>query len=156
METLVGIAELKVSRNPGKLITIGLGSCVGVVLYDPVAKVGALIHAMLPEPSPGRMSSNKAKFVSTAIPSALEEMAKLGARRERVTAKLIGGAQMFPVENNINIGAQNVEAAEKLLKNLGINIAAKDTGGTLGRTVELDVSTGRVLVKTAIHGSREL
>jgi chemotaxis protein CheD len=156
METLVGIAELKVSKNPGKLVTIGLGSCIAVVLYDPIAKVGALIHAMLPRASRDRAKFNKAKFVDTAIPLALEEMEKLGARRERITAKLIGGAKMFPIDDKTFIGDKNAEMAENILRALGIRIMARDIGGAIGRTVEFDVSTGRVLVKTASHGAREL
>lgn len=158
METVVSIADLKVSRNPGKLVTIGLGSCVGVVLYDPVIKVGALIHAMLPGASYGKAKTNKAKFVDTAIPLALEEMESLGGSRYRIVAKLIGGAKMFNFADKSNyfIGDRNIAAAETVLRQLGIKIVAKDTGGTIGRTVEFDISTGRVLIKTISQGIKEL
>jgi len=155
-KTVVGIAELKVSTNPGRLVTVGLGSCVGVVLYDPKARIGALIHAMLPKPCYGMDKTNAAKYVETAIPLALSEMQKLGAEKHRITARLIGGARMFTLEKDVFIGYKNVEAAERVLKSMDINITGKETGGTIGRTVEFDVSTGRVLVKTAARGVVEL
>jgi chemotaxis protein CheD len=155
-KVLVGIAELKVSTNPGKLVTVGLGSCVGIILHDPSAKVGALIHAMLPKRSYGMGKSNKAKYVETAIPLAVEEMLKLGARRRRITARLVGGARMFTLDKEVFIGYKNVEVAEKILKDLNIKIIGKETGGTIGRTVEFDILTGRVLVRTATRRLKEL
>ncbi len=155
-KTIVGIAELKVSTNPGKLVTVGLGSCVGIVLYEPSARVGALIHAMLPRPFHGMDSTNKAKFVETAIPLALEKMIKLGARKSRITARLIGGAQMFSLEKETFIGHKNIEAAEHALRSAGIKIVGRETGGSMGRTVEFDVSSGRVWVRTALNGVVEL
>lgn len=155
-KTIVGLAELKVSTNPGKLVTVGLGSCVGIILYDPKVRVGALIHAMLPRPIYGMDIENKAKYVETAIPLALEEMKKLGAKKRRITARLVGGARMFTLDKEVFIGYKNVEIAEDILKSTGIKITGKETGGAIGRTVEFDVSTGRVLVKTAMDGAREL
>lgn len=155
-KTVVGIAELKVSTNPGRLVTVGLGSCVGIVLYDPQVRVGALIHAMLPRPSYGMEKSNKAKYVETAIPLALSEMRKLGAEKRRITARLIGGARMFSLDKENFIGYKNIEAAESVLKSLNIKVIAKETGGSIGRTVEFDVATGRVRVKTAARGAKEL
>jgi chemotaxis protein CheD len=155
-KTIVGIAELKVSTNPGKLVTVGLGSCVGIILHDPSAKVGALIHAMLPRPLSGMENANKAKFVETAIPVALEKMRKLGARESRITARLVGGAQMFALDKETFIGYKNIEAAEQILRSRGIKIVARETGGSVGRTVEFDLSSGRVWVKTAMRGKVEL
>lgn len=157
MAYVVGIADMKISTNPGKLSTIGLGSCVGIVLHDPFAKVGALIHAMLPSVTYSKSKDNRAKFVDTAVPTAIEEMEKLGARKHRITAKLVGGARMFTdYGNGAFIGDRNIRAARNVLKENGVKIIARDTGGAIGRTVEFDISTGRVLVKTAMRGVIEL
>jgi chemotaxis protein CheD len=157
MTYIIGIADLKVSRNPSKLVTVGLGSCVGIVLHDPSARVGALIHAMLPSVKYSKSKDNRAKFVDTAVPMAIEEMEKLGARRYRITAKLVGGARMFTeYENGAFIGDRNIQAAKNILKEHGVKIIARNTGGTIGRTVEFDISTGKVLVKTAVEGVKEL
>lgn len=148
---LVGIAELKVARNPSKLVTIGLGSCIGIVLHDSTAKVGALIHAMLPSIEHSKSKENPFKFVDTAVPLALGEMEKLGASRSRITAKLIGGARMFAgYENGVFIGDRNIEAAKNVLTENGIRVTVNDTGGSKGRTVEFDVSTGVVKVKSGM------
>lgn len=141
----VGMADLKVAKNPDSLITLGLGSCVGVALYDPVSKVGGLLHAMLPDSTQIRQNSNKAKFVDTGLDLLLEKMAEAGASKSRIRAKLAGGAKMFAFNDNTSLGGigdRNVDAAKRKLKELGIRIIAEDTGLNYGRTVELFCENG--------------
>ncbi|MBI2875371.1 MAG: chemotaxis protein CheD [Candidatus Tectomicrobia bacterium] len=148
---IAGLGELRVSRDPQViLVAYGLGSCVGVCAYDPVSRVAGLLHAMLPE-SNGFPQSNPAKFVSTGIPSLLEEMIRQGASCQRLVFKVAGGARMLdlPGFNRIfDVGARNVATTLEILKQKGLRLTASDIGGTAGRTVRLFVETGRVMVKT--------
>jgi chemotaxis protein CheD len=151
----VGMAELQVSRHPGILTTLGLGSCVGIALYDRVNKIIGLAHIMLPSSQQARNNSNVAKFADTAIVKLVEEMVKLGASKERIVAKLAGGAQMFAFENSsemMRIGFRNVISSKEKLKELKIPIVAEDTGGNYGRTIELHSEDGKLLIKTIGHG----
>ncbi|MGB9826171.1 MAG: chemotaxis protein CheD [Desulfofundulus sp.] len=154
----VGMADLAVGRDPVVLVTIGLGSCVGVALYDDQAKVGGLAHIMLPQAN-GLAVTNPAKFADTALPLLVKKMEELGANPRRLTAKVAGGAQMFqlaqPTEM-MRIGERNTEAVLQWLRAAGIRVVAQDTGGSWGRTVELDTSTGELRVKTIAHGEKRL
>lgn len=157
--TRVGMADYKVVKAPDQLITTGLGSCVGIALYDPRTKVAGLAHIMLPDSTRGLPSSNVGKFADTAIPAVLIEMESLGAERYRIQAKIAGGAQMFQFADNNDhnrIGERNVEAVVEILNNLRIPILAQDTGGRRGRTISFDPNTGRLLVRTVESGEREL
>lgn len=154
---VVGIADLKAAGNPCKLVTIGLGSCVGVALYDAAAHLGALAHIMLPSSQEVAHNENKAKFADTAIPLVLEKLEELGARRGRVVAKIAGGARMFSFNSAQQyVGDRNVEAVKEALKSAGVPLIASDVGGSVGRSVEFDVSTGKVYVKTITRGVTEL
>ncbi len=153
----VGIAELKAARAPVNLISAGLGSCVGICLYDPQAKVGGLAHIMLPDSGQNKDVTNKAKFADTAVPALVSEMMKLGASKSRIVAKIAGGAQMFVFPNAsdvLRIGERNVEAAKKALSREGIPIVAQDTGGNYGRTIELCTTTGKLHIRTIEHGEK--
>lgn len=153
----VGIADLKTGKNPASFITIGLGSCVGIVLYDPIVKVGALIHIMLPTLAEGKSPENKAKYADSAIPAAIEEMKSLGGIKGRMWARISGGARMFSFKSTQEfIGDRNIESVKKTLDGLGIKIMAEDVGGSVGRTMEFDTGTGKVTVKTATKGIIEL
>lgn len=154
----VGIADLKVAKNPGVLITIGLGSCVGIALHDKVNKVGGLIHIMLPKSTEVKARDNKAKFPDTAIPLALEKMEKLGAKKVNITAKIAGGARMFSFVTTdvMNVGERNVEATKEVLSQLKIKILKHDTGGNKGRTVEFETATGTVRIKSMGKEVKEL
>lgn len=146
----IGMAQLLVLKAPGIIRSSGLGSCVGIVLYDPFHKVGGMAHAMLPKHRPGR-DDNQAKYVDTAIDTMLAEMEALGANKINIIAKLAGGAQMFPdadKDNLLLIGAKNITAAEEYLQQLGIPIIAKDVGGHSGRTLEFDCEDGSLLITT--------
>lgn len=155
----VGMADYKVGRNPASLISYGLGSCVGIALYDSFAKVGGLAHIMLPDSTQARSAENPAKFADTALPLMLSEMLKLGATKSRVIAKIAGGAQMFTFANATDImrvGERNAEAVRLILKKIDIRIIADDTGGNYGRTVELKLENGIYRVKTIDKGEKEL
>lgn len=158
VDVRVKVADLAVATS-GTISTIGLGSCVAIVLHDAAAQIGALAHVLLPSPAMSRDQSNPAKFPSTAIPIALAEMTRLGARQERVQAKIVGGASMFGnliPAGGINIGERNVAAVRDALAEAQIPIIAEDTGSDYGRSVFLYVLSGRVEVRSLRKGSRVL
>lgn len=149
-EIQVGIADYKVARNPGRLITLGLGSCVGVSLYDPVVKVGGLLHVMLPDSTQFNNVTKPAKFADLGIPLMIKSMQLTGAIAGRLQAKLVGGAQMFSGLDDkltLNIGQRNTEKSREVLKKLGIPVLCEEVGGNRGRTVILDTQTGEVYVR---------
>ena len=155
----VGMADYKVGRAPASLISYGLGSCVGVTLYDSSTKVGGLLHIMLPDSTQARSNENPAKFADTGIPLMLKEIIALGAVRSRVVAKIAGGSQMFKFANATDImrvGERNAQAVKVALKDLNIRIIADDTGGNYGRTVELQLETGVYRIKTIDKGEKEI
>lgn len=161
-ETLpVGLGELKVGSKPGQvLVCYGLGSCVGLTLYDPVAHVGAMVHVVLPDSSLSRgQDAPPGKFADTAVEAALKEVVKAGANRSRLIARIAGGARMLNVVgagSKLDIGARNGEAVRAALQKHKIRLTADDTGGTYGRTLQLFIGTGRLLVSTVGRGEREL
>jgi len=147
----VGMADLKTCKAPDRLTTLGLGSCVGIVLYDSIAKVGGLAHVMLPDSTRIKNNSNKAKFADTAIDIMIEDMIRLGASRHRLVSKLAGGAQMFSFSHNsdlMRIGEKNVIASKEKLKDLGIKIISEDTGANFGRTIEFNTENGDLHIRT--------
>jgi chemotaxis protein CheD len=158
----VPIGEMVVSdADDDVLVAYGLGSCIAICLYDPVARVGGMLHALLPATpdNPKRKKGNPApaaspaKFVDQGTPLLIEALVKLGARRTRLTAQLCGGAQVlsapgFEEEGILKIGKRNVQAAERALKAAGVQVKARDTGGRIGRTVRLYVASGQVTVKS--------
>ena len=146
----VGMADLKVCKSPDVLTTLGLGSCVGVALYDPVSKVSGL-HCMLPDSTQIRNNSNLAKFADTGIDELIRQMQSLGANKSRLVAKLAGGAQMFAMtsaNDSLRVGERNAEAARKKLKELNIRILSEDCGLNYGRTVEFYSETGNYVIKS--------
>jgi len=150
-EIQVGIADLKVAKKPDRLITLGLGSCVGVSIYDPSTQTAGLLHLMLPDSTKFSRVTKKAKFADLGIPLLVGEMKKTGARPRKMIAKLVGGAQMFSGMDEkltLNIGERNVEKAREILKSLGIRIAAEDVGGNKGRTMIVDTIDGKVYIRT--------
>ncbi len=153
---IVGMADMNVAKDKGVLITLGLGSCVGIALYDPVAKIAGLAHSMLPDSKEIKNNINIAKFVDLATIKLTKDMISHGAQQSRIVAKLAGGAQMFAfgsTQQSMRIGDRNVEAAERMLRRLGIKILAKDVGKTFGRTVELHAQDGKFIIKTIEHGT---
>lgn len=137
----VGMADLKACKAPHALTTLGLGSCVGVCLYDPVTKVSGMAHVMLPDSRQiTRELTNPMKFADTGIDMLVKQMISLGADRRRLKAKIAGGAQMFAFNGTSSsigrVGDRNVEAVKIKLRELGIPILAEDTGANYGRTIE--------------------
>ncbi|MDI3257249.1 MAG: chemotaxis protein CheD [Kyrpidia sp.] len=151
----VGMADLKVVHCPDRLRSVGLGSCVGVALWDPVTKVAGLAHVMLPS-AEGFSSPQRAKFADTAVDWLVELMMERGGRRERLQAKLAGGAQMFTFAGKndlLKIGPRNVEASRRALAKWSIPVVAEDVGGSTGRTIELYSEDGRLWIRTVRGGS---
>jgi len=155
----VGMAEFRIGDVSKVLVTRGLGSCVGIIIYDPQKKLGALAHAMLPSQEMARFKSNPAKFVDSVIPLMIEKLKEKGASLKNLKAKLFGGAHMFssiPEESTFSVGRRNVEEARKILNSYGIEIVAEDVEKNYGRTIFFDVETGKVKVKTIFFGEKEL
>lgn len=155
----VGMADLKVATAPMVLTTLGLGSCVGITLYDPVKKLGGLAHIMLPDSSQIKNNQNLAKFADTGLKELIEEIEKEGGNRHRLVAKIAGGAQMFNFPNtdeSMRIGVRNTLAVKALLENYKIPLMAEETGENYGRTIELHTETGKLVVKTIGHGIKEV
>jgi chemotaxis protein CheD len=148
-ETMVRMGELAVSRTHGHLLaSIGLGSCIGLVLLDETRPLAGLAHIMLPT-SNGDLESPVGKFADRAVPALLASMAAIGASRSRLKAVLVGGAQMFSfgASSGLDIGRRNDEATREALALAGITVQATATGGSKGRTVRVHVATGLVTVK---------
>ena len=145
------MADLNICKAPDTITTLGLGSCIGLTLYDPVTKVGGMVHYMLPDSTKVRNNGTIAKFADTGIDELLKRVLAAGANRTRLVAKIAGGARMFEVSGLSevgNIGARNAEAAKEILKKYGIRLIAEDTGLNYGRTVELHCDTGEFYIKS--------
>lgn len=158
-ENNVGMADLKVLQSPASLTSLGIGSCVAVTMYDAQAKIGGMAHIMLPDINAVKNRTNRAKFANTAIPDMLEKMIEMGADKQAIKVKLMGGAHMFgfsQTEAIFNIGKRNVEMAKNTLRELGIRIVAEETGGSYGRSLYFDLETGKVRVRTIAHGEKVL
>jgi chemotaxis protein CheD len=140
----VGIADMKVAKMEGVLITYALGSCVGVCLYDRQVKVGALLHIMLPQNMEAN-GTHPLKYADTGLRDTIRAMELRGAKRFRLTAKIAGGAKMFETGNNI--GQRNVESVKSALRRSGIHLLQEDTGGSVARTMLFDVATGTAYVR---------
>ncbi len=154
----VGMADLKVAKFPDNLTTLGLGSCVGVCMYDPMQKIIGMAHIMLPSSTAVRNNTNRAKFADTAIDDLIKEMELLGAKRRNLVCKMAGGAQMFKFSSaneTLKIGQRNAIAVKNKVNDLQIKIKADDTGGNFGRTIELYSESGKLIVKTIGHGVKE-
>ncbi len=153
---VIGISDLNVAKSGDVLVTYALGSCVGICLYDPVAKIAGLSHIMLPTISDfPNTTTAREKYADTALELLLQRMASIGATKARIRAKIAGGAQMFAAVNNStlsSIGERNVIAVKKELLRLRIPIVAEDTGKNYGRTVFFDSVEGNMRVKSVNKG----
>lgn len=159
-EIKVGIADYKVDLSPKRIVTLGLGSCVGITLYDPVIKLGGMVHIMLPDSRQFNRVSNPLKFADLAIPMLFKELSARGARTGRLHAKITGGAQMFTFaqsrNSTLNIGERNVAKVKEILERLCLPIIAEEVGGNFGRTMILDLENGKVFIRSAGKPIREL
>ena len=158
-EIKVGIADLNIVLDPGSIMTIGLGSCIGIALYDSINKVAGLAHIMLPDSTQFKNNANPMKFADLAIPMLIEKMEKQGCNKRNLTAKIAGGASMFNFSDKSiisDIGKRNSEAVKKTLKDEAIRILAEETGGNKGRTMILQANDGKVILKVVGCGIIEL
>ena len=155
----VGMADLKIAKAPDSLTTLGLGSCIGLTLYDPVAKIGGLVHYMLPDSTKLKNNTNIAKFGDTGIKELHRLMIQAGANPRRLVAKIAGGAKMFEVSGLSsvgNVGDRNAEQAKIELRELRIPLVAEDTGLNYGRTVILDCENGDYIIKAVGRDSKTI
>lgn len=156
----VGIADMNVVSPPDHIRTSGLGSCVGVVIYDQLREIAGLVHVMLPDSSLAKSGTvNVAKYADTGVKELVNQLIKKGARQAALKAKIAGGAQMFQFANSndlMRIGPRNVEAVKKELTALRIAIVAEDVGGNSGRTIEFDPKTCVLNIRTVNKGIREI
>lgn len=151
----VGISDLNVVKEPDTLVTYALGSCVGICLYDPMAKVAGLAHIMLPSSVQSSCAAQKMKFADTAPAILVVKMIAKGAAKPRLCAKIAGGAQMFasPAGSLVgNIGQRNIDAVKASLHTLNIPIVAEDVGSNYGRTLYFDAASGTMRIKSGAHG----
>jgi chemotaxis protein CheD len=158
-DLVVGISDLKVSSNPADaMITYALGSCIAVAVYDPVAKVGGLLHYMLPDSNldAGKAKDTPAMFADTGIPLLFKSCYKLGADKKRMVVKVAGGASILDESNFFRIGQKNIMAMRKLFWNNNVLIDAEDTGKNFNRTVRIELGTGKVSIKRAGGQMEEL
>lgn len=148
----VGMADLNTCVSPDGITTLGLGSCVGIAIRDPLTKIGGLAHVMLPDSTEIKNNSNIYKFADTGIEELVRLLVEKGASRVRLVAKIAGGAQMFAFQNKsdlVRVGERNVQASKKKLAELKIPILAEDTGENFGRTVIFYPETGDYVIRTA-------
>ncbi len=149
----VGIADMNICKAPDKITTIGLGSCVGAVLYDSKTKIAGLVHVMLPDSTKIKNNQNKMKFADTGIELLVEKLESMGVKRSSLKAKIAGGAKMFSFSSAStdigNIGERNVEAVREKLKSYNIKIVGEDVGLNYGRTIVFDPETNELSVVKA-------
>lgn len=159
MKIIVSVADMKVSKNPhDTLITYSLGSCIGVAIYDPFVKVGGLLHFMLPDSriDPQKALKNPWTFADTGIPSLFKEAYMLGAGKQRIKVKVAGGSQIMDNCGFFNIGKKNYIAIKNIFRANGILVSAEDVGGSGNRTLSIELSSGKVFLKTSRGEVREL
>lgn len=150
-QVFVKVAQHAVGGPEEALVTLGLGSCVAILLQDPEARVAGMAHVLLPEPALARDSSNPAKFASTAVPLLLDELRQRGARERRLEARLVGGAAMFTSlmgPGSLNMGERNIRAAREALRRAGLPILNEEVGGDYGRSVRMWIGEGRTVVSS--------
>lgn len=155
----VGISDLNLVLPPDVLVTFALGSCVGICLFDPNAKVAGLSHILLPTSQLVAGNATPMKFADTAIPMLVTKMAARGARPPMIKAKIAGGAQMFAAVGNAsiaNIGARNIAAVKETLARMRIPVVAEDVGSNYGRTVYFNSVDYSMTVKSPKRGDRIL
>ena len=157
MKQIVGVADMKVSNNTGEsIITYSLGSCIGLVVYDPVVKVAGMLHYMLPESS---LDKDKARakpymFADSGIPRLFKTAYQLGAVKQRMKIYAAGGAEILDQKGFFNIGKRNYMALKKIFFKNNVMINKQNVGGNVNRTVRIEIETGDIFVKTS--GSKEV
>lgn len=157
-QIMVGMAEFHVAKDPAQFVCLGLGSCIGLLLYDATARVGGMAHIMLPAAFADRPVDQPAKFADTGVPALLEAVMKAGANRSRLVAAWSGGAQVFKFGSGskLDVGARNGVAVAEAIKGLGIRVLGSDVGGSSGRTMTVDTTKGEIRVRTINAGEKVL
>ena len=155
---IVGIADMKICKAPDTITTLGLGSCVGIVLYDRAAKVAGLVHIMLPDSTKIKQNQNKLKFADTGIDELVQKLQSMGISRFSLKAKIAGGAKMFAFASGASdlgsIVDKNVMAVNQKLKSLGIAIVAEDVGLNYGRTIVFNPETCELTITNVGRDSK--
>ncbi|MCD4741186.1 MAG: chemotaxis protein CheD [Desulfobacteraceae bacterium] len=157
MKQIVGVADMKISNNLGdSILTYSLGSCIGLVIYDPVAKIGGLLHYILPE---SKIDKTKARnnpfmFADTGIPKLFETAYQFDAKKNRMEISVFGGAQILGQQGFFNIGQQNYMALKKIFLENQLIINKENIGGEISRTIRLEIKTGDIFIKTS--GTKEV
>ncbi|MCK5310486.1 MAG: chemotaxis protein CheD [Desulfobacteraceae bacterium] len=157
MKQIVGVADMKVSNNPAdSIMTYSLGSCIGLVVYDTVAKVGGILHYMLPESNIDKTKAEKNPFMfaDTGIPRLFKGAYRFEAKKNRMKIHVFGGAQILDQKGFFNIGKRNYMALKKMFFKNKVIIDTEQVGGEVNRTIRLEIKTGDVFVKTS--GSKEV
>ena len=152
MKLIVGVSDMKVSSNKDDvLITYSLGSCIGVVIYDPKSRIGGMLHYMLPESSldKDKAEKNPYMFADTGIPSLFKSAYALGAQKNRLKVVVVGGAQILDQKGFFNIGKRNHMALRKLFFKNGVIVDHEDVGGNVNRTIRIEIGTGDIYMKTS-------
>lgn len=158
-EIRVGIGDLNIAKDPQKLITVGLGSCIGIALYDKAIGIAGLSHIMLPDSKQFSSVTNPMKFADLAIPILINKMELKGAKKRNLVAKIAGGASMFNFsDKNIisDIGYRNGIMVKEVLNELGIKLISEEIGGNKGRTMIVDSTNGLVSIRTVGEGTKEI
>jgi chemotaxis protein CheD len=158
-DLIVGISDIKVSNGmQDVLVTYALGSCIGIVVFDPIAKVGGMLHYMLPDSNldQNKAKENPAMFADTGIPLLFKTCYKLGAEKKRMLVKVAGGASILDDTNYFRIGQKNIMAMRKIFWKNNVMIDKEDTGANYNRTLRLDMSTGKVFVRSSGGEMKEL
>jgi chemotaxis protein CheD len=151
----VGMADYKTANCPSALTTIGLGSCIGIAIYDTKTKIIGLAHIMLPSSDLLKSGGVRAKYADTCIADMIDEMVRNGSDIRSMKAKIAGGAQMFAYNSNndlMRVGPRNADACKAVLASYRIPLIGEDTGGNHGRTIEFYSVDGRLMIKTIGHG----
>lgn len=158
-EIKVGIADAAVATSPDRLVTIGLGSCIGIAFYDSMTKIGGLLHIMLPDSTQFANVNNPLKFADIGIIRVVDDLRKKGANVNRLTAKIAGGASMFNFSDKsmiMDIGNRNAISVKATLLKMNIKIIGEDVGGSKGRTMIFNTSDGTVQIRTVGLGIKEI
>jgi chemotaxis protein CheD len=157
---IVGVGDCRVSADPhADIVTYALGSCIAVVIWDPVTKVGGLLHFMLPDSSVDRISGgrdNPYRYADTGTPMLFRTAYQQGAEKRRLLVRLAGGAAVVDDEGVFNIGKRNYAVLRKILWKAGVMVHGEDVGGSNSRTVRLEVGTGRFFIRGPGEGEKEL
>jgi chemotaxis protein CheD len=159
MQVVVGVADMRVSNQQTEvLVTHALGSCIGVAIYDPTAKVGGILHFMLPDSTldPGKAQEHPHMFADTGLPLLFRECYRLGAQKSRLRAKVAGGSQVLGNREFFQIGRRNYAALRKIFLKNSVLIDNEDVGGTKARTLFLEIAMGNVWIKVMGQNTIEL